>query len=120
VTATALLALMTAITYQPTTTVCELGRIDRANTTSWTCLSCHDGSSAPSVAAHSAGAGGSHPVGVAYAFGRSALSLRPFGPASALVVLPAGRVECTTCHLAGGPGSSSTVTRDLCTGCHQK
>lgn len=97
---------------------CTLGRVDRATTTSETCLSCHDGSTAPAVALHAV-ANGAHPVGVSYALARPESSLRRYGPTSARLVLPRGRVECVTCHAIDGRGPHWTVSpADLCTACH--
>lgn len=135
-TATALIALMMLNAAQPAPEqVCLLGRVDRASTSSASCLACHDGSAGPPVAFHAAGASvgfamgtgasgraGAHPVSVPYALGRREVALRAFGPRDPAVILPGGRVECVTCHSATGAGPRRTVLEfsALCGGCHQK
>lgn len=121
-TATMFIALVTLAVQSDPQQTCLLGKVDRARTLSSTCLSCHDGSAAPSVAFHTATSGGSHPVSVTYAFARPEVAVRPIGPLDPLVVLPGGRVECVSCHAGDGTGPHKTVLSfsALCTGCHQK
>lgn len=120
-TATVMIALLTLAALQPEET-CALARVERAKTLSSTCLSCHDGGAAPAITPHDTRVPGSHPVSVPYASARAAVSLRRSGPRDPAVVLPAGRVECVTCHAADGQGPHRTVlaTAALCTGCHEK
>lgn len=98
---------------------CTLGRVDRATTTSATCIACHDGTVAPPVALHG-DLNGVHPVGVAYGLGRPEAALRRYGPRNPRLVLPRGRVECVTCHSVRDAGPHWTVSGDLCTACHDK
>jgi hypothetical protein len=121
-TATVLIALVTfAAAEWAANESCPLAGVDRPTTLSSTCLSCHDGSVAPAVALHAADGRGAHPVSVRYA-GRADVSIRPNGPLDPLVVLPAGRVECVTCHSGEGTGPHRTVlpVGALCLGCHDK
>lgn len=122
-TATVLIGLLTLAGARPDAApTCALERVDRARTSSATCLTCHDGSAARAVEVHSTGPRSSHPVGVSYALARPALAVRRAGPLDARVVLPAGRVECVTCHAADGAGAHRTVdpAGGLCGGCHAK
>jgi hypothetical protein len=124
-TATVIIAFMSLVPFQPEPeTVCTLGRVDRANTPSSRCLSCHDGSVAPAVTGTAVFPGdhGAHPVSVSYAFAPRGVSIRALGPRDARVVLPAGRVECVTCHEGRGRGPHHTVIppAELCASCHDK
>lgn len=122
-TATALLAALTLTVFVPNSdSPCGLARADRARTLSTSCLACHDGSAAPSIRMHVAGAQGSHPVGVAYAAARRQVAVRLGGPLDPRLLLPLGRVECVTCHAIEGSGPRWTVVSfgALCTSCHDK
>lgn len=122
-TVTAMIVLLTLGAVEPLSdSICALSRIDRARTLSSTCLACHDGSAAPAIGLQAAPAHAAHPVSVSYARAPADVAVRAQGPRDARVVLPAGRVECVTCHAEQGPGPHKTVValRDLCVGCHQK
>jgi predicted CXXCH cytochrome family protein len=122
-TATVLIALLTLTGARPEASpMCALDRIDRARTSSATCLTCHDGSAAPAVDVRATRPRSSHPVGVSYALARPELAVRRAGPVDARIVLPAGRVECVSCHAADGAGAHRTVDAagGLCGGCHAK
>jgi hypothetical protein len=90
---------------------------DRSRCTSAACLSCHDGTCAPSVSGER-----SHPVDRPYANAwlRGTLSLRSI-PAAELV-LAAGVVTCATCHDGASPMPHRTaIPRDrICQGCHDR
>jgi predicted CXXCH cytochrome family protein len=123
VTSTVIIAIVTLAAVQADPdSVCALARVDRARTLSSTCLSCHDGSAAPAVRADAPGGHGIHPVSVSYAHARAEVAIRVVGPLDARVVLPAGRVECVSCHADQGQGPHKTVVSigELCTGCHLK
>jgi len=115
------------------TTLCALGRVNRAQTDSRTCLGCHDGTSATGVAyqrPEELGRTGrsamhtSHPVDVDY---RLAATRKPgmLHPAAALpenLMLPSGKVTCVTCHDGASREKnhvSVSMSRSrLCGSCH--
>ena len=105
-------------------TTCELSRVDRARTTSLSCMTCHDGSAGKAVPfqMRGDGAGMSHPVEIDYA---AAAARQPgkYEPASSLpyqVPLVAGKVQCTTCHDGASRDPMRVVEiRDLCIACHR-
>ena len=99
------------------------------------CLSCHDGTVAPSLQAHGGSLGGdrfavlgsnpsaNHPVGVDY----MAVLRRDPGsyndPAmNARIVLEEGRVGCLSCHASHDLSSVSAgnVRREVCIDCHRR
>jgi predicted CXXCH cytochrome family protein len=86
----------------PTEAPCTLPRVDRARTGSRACIGCHDGSIGLGAAHALAGGapGGEHPVDVSYAraFARQPGSYRSAFDLPRAVVLPEGRVACTSCH----------------------
>lgn len=115
------------------TSVCALGRLDRAQSPSRTCLSCHDGTTGTGVsytvartgqAAPLSGMHASHPIEVTYgaAQARRPRTLVPEALLPAALVLPEGKVACVTCH----DGASSerhhtavSMSRSrLCSSCH--
>jgi predicted CXXCH cytochrome family protein len=108
------------------TSPCALGRVGRLEATTRTCLSCHDGLAAPGVEyATTRGAGhGSHPVDVDYAQAsmRPRARFRPQGALPASVVLPGGKVTCTSCHDGASREKHHTAMpmerSRLCTSCH--
>lgn len=115
------------------TTLCALGRVNRAGADSRTCLSCHDGTSAAGVAyqrpqevGHSrlSAMHTSHPVDVDYelAFAQKPGRLHPSGVLPENLVLPQGKVACVTCHDGASRErhhvSVSMSRSRLCSACH--
>lgn len=115
------------------TTLCALGRVNRAQADSRTCLACHDGTSAAGVAyqrPHELGRTGlsamhtSHPVDVDYqlAWSRKPGLLHPTGALPEALALPQGKVSCTTCHDGASREKhhvSVSMSRSrLCASCH--
>lgn len=107
--------------------LCELRTADRARATTRSCLACHDGTVAPATAHDPAGAhrgSGLHPVEIDYdrAAMRAGTSLLPRGALAPALVLPGGKLTCTTCH----DGASRLPARTalpmsgsrLCLACH--
>jgi hypothetical protein len=90
---------------------------DRSQCSSAACLSCHDGTCAPSVCGER-----SHPVDRPYANAwlRGTLSLRSI-PAPQLV-LAAGVVTCATCHDGASalPHRTAIPRNRICQGCHDR
>jgi predicted CXXCH cytochrome family protein len=88
--------------------------VARSLTTAAQCLSCHDGTSGPSVLDHS------HPTAVAYASSVGRTSLRPVVADG--IVLVNGSVECTSCHDPASTQPDHTALSldgsTLCVGCH--
>jgi hypothetical protein len=91
--------------------VCSLGAVDRSQTTSRSCGTCHETSG--------------HPVDLPYA-ARAAgdrLRLRPTAQLPAPIVLgPTGEVTCTSCHdgLSARPHKTAfESSRMLCLACHE-
>lgn len=115
------------------TTACALGRVNRAQMDSRTCLGCHDGTSAPGVAyqrPHEVGRSlasamhTAHPVDVDYELAASQKpgSLHPVGILPESLVLPQGKVSCVTCHDGASREKhrvSVSMSRSrLCAACH--
>lgn len=107
------------------TSPCALGRVGRLEATTRTCLSCHDGLTASGVEyATGRGGHGSHPVDVDYgqAAMRPRARFRPQASLPASVVLPGGRVTCTSCHDGASSEKSHTAMpmdrSRLCLSCH--
>jgi len=115
------------------TTLCALGRVNRAQTDTRTCLGCHDGTSATGVAYQrpsELGRSGqsamhsSHPVDVDYqlaAMKKPGL-LHPSGGLPENLLLPHGKVTCVTCHDGASREKnhvSVSMSRSrLCSSCH--
>ncbi|MCR4295391.1 MAG: hypothetical protein NUW21_07635 [Elusimicrobia bacterium] len=92
------------------------------------CMSCHDGTIAPTITAHMTSSGGAdlganHPVGIDY------LSAARNDPASFIdpasnprIVLEDGKVACISCHAAHDIGSISggSVRQEVCVECHRR
>ncbi len=100
----------------PPQPICTISRADRITTTSAECLSCHDGTVTTSI-------GESHPYDVDYDGARARSSnLRPRGALPANLVLPGGKVTCTTCHDGASTEPAKTslplVGSQLCFACH--
>ncbi|HEY3448489.1 MAG TPA: cytochrome c3 family protein [Myxococcales bacterium] len=93
-----LLALPNLVWSREDEVLCELSRVDRTKTHSFTCLACHDGSIATSL--HTNLGDGSHPVERDYreAAADPARRLTPVSQLSRRLVLVDGLVTCTTCH----------------------
>jgi predicted CXXCH cytochrome family protein len=106
---------------------CELRRVDRRRTGSRECIACHDGSVGPAAlhALSVRGDGGAHPVEVSYAaaFARQPGSYRSAFELPRAIVLPDGRVACTSCHDAASaePARAALPLRAsaLCLACHR-
>ena len=92
------------------------------------CMSCHDGTIAPTITAHMASSGGTdlganHPVGVDYL---AAVRGNPGSfhePSSnPAIVLEDGKVSCISCHATHDAGgfSGSSVRREVCIECHRR
>jgi hypothetical protein len=92
------------------------------------CMSCHDGTIAATITAHSASSGGTdmganHPVGIDYL---AAVRRDPgsyISPVSnARIVLEDGKVACISCHATHDAGSISggSVRPEVCTECHRR
>ncbi len=119
----------------------QAGPLDRG---SQLCLSCHDGAIAPAVpmpqhipvisqvgvSAGQTGDGfrfpmGNHPVGVRYDAGSPRFAREPGLRAGAEVPLPAGRVQCVSCHDPHGTTGHEDLLRvsnrrsGLCLSCHR-
>ena len=97
------------------------------------CLSCHDGTVASVLRAHSSSPsssrprsqsvdlGANHPVGVDY---MSVVNSRPdvYNPASSPgIILEDGKVGCVSCHSTHDLGalSADNARADVCTACHR-
>jgi predicted CXXCH cytochrome family protein len=81
--------------------LCELARADRARTSSFACIACHDGSIAAAVSLKdSASVGLTHPVEVSYreAAAKGNSRLTPIAQMPPSLVLVEGNVACVTCH----------------------
>jgi len=115
------------------TSVCALGRLDRTQATSRTCLSCHDGTTGSGVSYTLAraeptvplsGMHSSHPIEVTYgaAQARRPRTLVPEALLPAALVLPEGKVACVTCHDGASNErhhTSISMSRSkLCSSCH--
>lgn len=115
------------------TTLCALGRVNRAQTDTRTCLGCHDGTSATGVVYQRPGELGhtgqsamhsSHPVDVDYqlAWSRKPGLLNPSGALPENLMLPSGKVSCVTCHDGASREKnhvSVSMSRSrLCSSCH--
>jgi len=115
------------------TTWCALGRVNRAQADSRTCLGCHDGTSAAGVSyqrPEELGRTGqsamhtSHPVDVDYqlAATRKPGMLHPAGALPESLMLPHGKVTCVTCHDGASREKnhmSVSMSRSrLCGSCH--
>ncbi len=94
------------------------------------CLSCHDGVLAPDVAEapqiHDGPHGeGGHPVGMSYAaaVARGDAALRSSTDVQRALALPAGNVECVTCHAPGSAAPHQLALPErhsaLCFACHR-
>jgi hypothetical protein len=92
------------------------------------CLSCHDGTVAPTITAHTASSGGmdlgaNHPVGIDY---QAAVRRDPGSyndPAmNGRIVLEEGKVACISCHATHDIGavSGSSVRQEVCIECHRR
>lgn len=95
------------------------------------CLGCHDGAIAPDVDLPTPGASpkglhAPHPVGVRYsdAVARDPMGYAPEWEVRRTLALPAGHVECGSCHVGRvDAGRSVRLAHDgdrLCTTCHRK
>lgn len=115
------------------TTLCALGRVNRAQADSRTCLGCHDGTSAAGVAyqrpqdvgrSNLSAMHTSHPVDVDYqlAVARRPGMLHPAGGLPEGLALPQGKVSCVTCHDGASRErhrvSVSMSRSRLCAACH--
>ena len=104
--------------------LCTLGRVTRASATSATCLGCHDGTIAEATHASRPGSGEElgHPIEVDFATSRL-LREDPSLKLPDVLVLPAGKVACTTCHDGASTRphrtSMSMEGSALCLACHQ-
>ncbi len=107
--------------------ICTLGRVNRQQATTRSCLTCHDGSvEGNSIHAAPPGHIGAnvHPVDVNY-LERSAFTER-FEPARRLhpaLVLQDGKLTCATCHdgLSDQPHHTAITMNhsQLCLSCHR-
>ncbi len=99
-----------ALTTYADTTNCELPRVQRDQTNSTFCLSCHDGSAGEGI-------GESHPVEMPYPSG-----LPDYNPLPMQLLLVNGNVACTTCHDAssGVKPWLAVPAEGLCQACHNK
>lgn len=92
------------------------------------CLSCHDGTIAPTINAHTVSSGGldlgaNHPVGTDYL----AAARRDPGSfndpmTNGRIVLEDGKVACISCHDTHDVGavSGSSVRHEVCIECHRR
>lgn len=91
------------------------------------CMSCHDGTIAATISAHSAsgagsGLGANHPVGMDY---QAAVRRDPSSyndPVSnGRIILEDGKVACISCHATHDTGavSGSSVRHEVCIECHR-
>jgi hypothetical protein len=92
------------------------------------CMSCHDGTIAGTITAHSATSGGmdlgaNHPVGIDYlaSVRRDPGSFRD-PMMNDRIVLEEGKVACISCHATHDVGavSGSSVRQEVCIECHRR
>lgn len=92
------------------------------------CMSCHDGTIAPTITAHMTTSGGgdlgaNHPVGIDY---QAAVSGNPGSfndsDSNPRIVLEDGKVACISCHSTHdiGSASGSSVRHEVCIECHRR
>lgn len=101
-----------------------------ARTESVACLACHDATVAPDVglapSPDHAGPSAEHPVRVSYrdAYARNPRAFHLPEQVERTHTLPAGKVECVTCHRPDAAGGWAVATagpgRKLCGGCHRQ
>lgn len=92
------------------------------------CMSCHDGTIAPTITAHTTMTGGAdlganHPVGIDYLFAARSDPASFIDPAAnPRIVLEDGKVACISCHAAHDIGSISggSVRHEVCIECHRR
>ncbi|MCM2304062.1 MAG: hypothetical protein NDJ72_05125 [Elusimicrobia bacterium] len=92
------------------------------------CMSCHDGTIAPTITAHSVSGGGAdlganHPVGIDY---RAAVTGNPGSfndpESNPRIILEDGMVACISCHSTHdvSPASGGSVRHEVCIECHRR
>lgn len=92
------------------------------------CLSCHDGTVAPTIRAHMQSSGGTdmganHPVGIDYlAAVRGDPSSFNDPDSNPAIILEEGKVACISCHSTHDAGgfSGNSVRREVCIECHRR
>lgn len=107
------------------------GGVGQPTNSSSICLSCHDGTLAPSVGTNNNDYSNSHPYSIAYPLTPSfntPVGGQVIASAGSLVLEGTGkdRVECGTCHAPHEPGSNGhflaiqNTNSSLCLTCHKK